>query len=129
MHYDDRLATVLRLRTVGAAVARVQYRQLIDLLGTLPSDARSEQVDAAYLRLHELSEMIPAAERAAMLEERGLRLRAPRLVAALARMIFASLISLPSSASSRAISSRGTSVNRRRNRPTSRSSVLRQNCQ
>lgn len=84
MHYDDRLATVLRLRTVGAAVARVQYRQLIDLLGTLPSDARSEQVDAAYLRLHELSEMIPAAERAAMLEERGLRLRAPRLVAALA---------------------------------------------
>ena len=43
--------------------------------------------------------------------------------------IFASLISAPPSFSSRAISSSGRSVNRRKKRPTSASSVLRQNCQ
>jgi len=39
------------------------------------------------------------------------------------------LISCPSSASNRATSSSGNSVNRRRKRPTSASIVLRQNCQ
>ncbi|MDE2595922.1 MAG: HAMP domain-containing histidine kinase [Sphingomonadales bacterium] len=84
MHYDDRLATVLRLRTVGAGVARAQFRQLIDLLGTRPSEARGDQIDAAYVRLNSLSEMIPPAERAAIIGEPGMRLRSPRLVAALA---------------------------------------------
>jgi two-component system, OmpR family, sensor kinase len=43
MHFDDRLATVLRLRAQGTALARIQYRQLLDLLGTQPSDARSDR--------------------------------------------------------------------------------------
>ena len=39
MHFDDRLATVLRSAPSGEAMARVQYRQLLDLLGTLPVEA------------------------------------------------------------------------------------------
>jgi signal transduction histidine kinase len=84
MHFDDRLATVLRNAADSEATARAQYRQLLDLLGTLPSDARSERVDAAYLRLAELSRTIPAIERAMILREPVLRLRSPRLVAQLA---------------------------------------------
>lgn len=38
---------------------RIQYRQLIDLLGTLPSDARGEQLDAAYDQLGQLAATIP----------------------------------------------------------------------
>ncbi len=85
MYFDDRLATVLRARVGGAVAARTQFRQLVDLLGTLPSDARGTQVDAAWVRLTEVSKAIPAAERAAALHEPGLRLRSPRLVAELAR--------------------------------------------
>ncbi len=84
MHFDDRLATVLRLRADGAVTSRIQLRQLLDLLGTLPSEARGLQIDAAYDRLSELSPGIAASERAAMLGEPGIRLRSPRLVAALA---------------------------------------------
>ena len=83
MHFDDRLATVLRLRAQGAALTRIQYRQLLDLLGTQPSDARGENVEAAYQRLAELSAVIPAAERAKILRDKAMRLRSPRLVAAL----------------------------------------------
>ncbi len=85
MYFDDRLATVLRARVGGGVAARTQFRQLVDLLGTLPSDARGTQVDAAWVRLAEVSKAIPAAERAAALQEPGLRLRSPRLVAELAR--------------------------------------------
>ncbi len=84
MHFDDRLDTVLRNPAGSETIARAQFRQLLDLLGTLPSDARSERVDAAYLRLGELAQIIPAGERAAILDEPVLRLRAPRLVAQLA---------------------------------------------
>ncbi|MFA7603205.1 MAG: histidine kinase dimerization/phospho-acceptor domain-containing protein [Novosphingobium sp.] len=84
MHFDDRLATVLRHPASSDATARAQYRQLLDLLGTLPGTARSERIDAAYLRLGELAAAIPASERAAILEEPGLRLRSPRLAAQLA---------------------------------------------
>lgn len=84
MHFDDRLGTVLRMRADGPGMQRVQYRQLLDLLGTLPVDAAGEQLDAAYDRLAELGGIIPAEARAAMLREPALRLRAPRLVAALA---------------------------------------------
>ena len=52
-----------------------------------------------------------------------------KAVASVARMIFAWLISAPWSTSSRAISESGRSVNSRMKRPTSASSVLRQNCQ
>lgn len=84
MRYDDRLATVLRLTPSGGNVARIQMRQLLDLLGTSPAEARSDVLDAAYLRMAELASHIPAADRAAMLGQPGLRLRSPRLVATLA---------------------------------------------
>jgi two-component system, OmpR family, sensor kinase len=84
MHFDDRLGTVLRLSASGTAVQRIQYRQLLDLLGTSPAEARGEQLDAAFVRLAELGQKIPAANRAAMIRDSALRLRSPRLVAALA---------------------------------------------
>jgi two-component system, OmpR family, sensor kinase len=84
MHFDDRLGTVLRLRADGMAVQRIQFRQLLDLLGTSPAEARGQTLDAAYVRLTELAKAIPAAERSAMVGDPGLRLRSPRLVAALA---------------------------------------------
>ncbi|MBS0480940.1 MAG: sensor histidine kinase [Proteobacteria bacterium] len=85
MHFDDRLGTVLRLRADGPAVRRIQYRQLLDLLGTVPSETRGEQIDSAFARLGELAVTIPAQERAAMVRDDGLRLRSPRLVASLAQ--------------------------------------------
>ncbi|NBC38067.1 sensor histidine kinase [Novosphingobium sp. FSY-8] len=83
MRYDDRLATVLRLTPNGPSVARIQFRQLLDLIGTAPCDVRGEQYDQAYLRLADLSRQIAAVDRAAMLDQPGLRLRSARLVAAL----------------------------------------------
>ncbi len=84
MHFDDRLATVLRVRADSETVSRIQYRQLLDLLGTSPSELQGEQIDTAYARLADLTTAIPAQDRAAMLREAGMRLRSPRLVAALA---------------------------------------------
>lgn len=84
MHFDDRLGTVLRMRADGPGMQRVQYRQLLDLLGTVPVEAQGEQLEAAYDRLGELAALIPAEARAAMLREPAQRLRSPRLVAALA---------------------------------------------
>ena len=85
MYVDDRLATVLRARVGGSFAAVTQFRQLVDLLGTLPSEARGEQVDAAWARLAEVSAEIPVEDRAAALREPGLRLRSSRLIAELAR--------------------------------------------
>ena len=85
MYVDDRLATVLRVRVGGNLAAVTQFRQLVDLLGTLPSDARGEQVDAAWARLAEVSADISVNDRAAALREPGLRLRSSRLIAELAR--------------------------------------------
>jgi hypothetical protein len=82
--FDDRLDTALRQRVGGLAAAQIQYSQLLDLLGTTPAEARGPLLDAAYARLAELSRIIPAADRAAMLAQGEVRLRSPRLVAALA---------------------------------------------
>ena len=84
MQFDDRLATVLRFRADGAAVQRVQLRQLFDLLGKGPLLSDGAQEIAAYSRLGELAQAVPPAEQAQMLGDSGLRLRAPRLVALLA---------------------------------------------
>lgn len=84
MRYDDRLATALRLTPVGPGVARIQFRQLLDLLGTMPVEEQGDMVDLAYMRLGELGGRIATAERAAILRQPGMRLRAPRLVSALA---------------------------------------------
>jgi len=83
MHFDDRLATVLRLPATGSALGSIQYRQLLDLLGTQPHDARGEQIEAAYERLAQLAQAIPAAKRLAILRDKATRLRSPRLIAAL----------------------------------------------
>lgn len=85
MQIDDRLHTVLRTRAGGETSARTQFRQLVDLLGTLPADARGEVIDAAWVKLAELSQQIPAADRASAVAQAGMRLRSPRLVAELAR--------------------------------------------
>ncbi len=85
LHFDDRLGTVLRFRPSGEAGARVQYRQLLDLLGMLPAEVAGAQIDAAFDRLAELGGVLAASERAALLGEPGLRLRSPRLVAVLAQ--------------------------------------------
>ena len=84
MLFDDRLGTVLRHRPGGVTAAKTQYRQLLDLLGTLPGEARGPAVDAAYLRLSALGENIAVADKLEMIGDPGLRLRAPRLVALLA---------------------------------------------
>lgn len=86
MRYDDRLATVLRLVPTGPSVARIQLRQLIDLLGTMPADVRCDLVDAAYVRLTELTARIPSGDRARLLAQPGHRLRSPRLMATLCAM-------------------------------------------
>lgn len=80
MHLDDRLPTVLRAGTGGERAARTQFRQLIDLLGSVPSDASGELLSLAQARLAELNALIAPDERAAILREPGMRLRNLRLV-------------------------------------------------
>src|SRR5690606_16787331 len=85
MLFDDRLATVLRSAVRNEAGARTQYRQLIDLLGSMPPDAASEMTEAGYDRLGELADELPQAVQSAILRAPGLRLRNRTLVAWLAR--------------------------------------------
>jgi len=84
MQFDDRLATVLRSGAAGERAARTQLRQLLDLLGSNPPDAKGEMVAAAYARLTEISEILPAIEQSRIVREPWLRLRDPVLVAHLA---------------------------------------------
>ncbi|WP_348631919.1 histidine kinase dimerization/phospho-acceptor domain-containing protein [Pontixanthobacter sp. CEM42] len=88
MHFDDRLATVLRHRAAGDRAARTQFRQLLDLLGSKPRPREGERDEsllaAAWLRLGALGEAIPADERAAMIRDPGLRFRSAELAAHLA---------------------------------------------
>lgn len=84
MQIDDRLGTVLRARAEGPALERIQYRQLIDLLGTRPAEGIGAQMVAAYERLAALSRSIPPTDRAGIIADPGLRLRSLRLVALLA---------------------------------------------
>ena len=81
MHFDDRLATVLHHRAAGARAARVQYRQLLDLLGE-PVDATDPGlVRAAYRRLDALAALIPLAQRERIAAECSGRIRNPLLLA------------------------------------------------
>ena len=84
MYFDDRLATVLRTGIGGDRALRTQFRQLLDLLGTLPDGADGPLVDAAFARLALLSGELPAALRGNMIREPGLRLVSARLIATLA---------------------------------------------
>lgn len=69
MHFDDRLETVLRLPDSGDGLARIQYRQLIDIIGRLPGDAQSETLDAGFAKLTALASRIPASDRARLLRQ------------------------------------------------------------
>ena len=84
MHVDDRLATVLGARVESVGARRIQYRQLIDIVGTSAAGARNDGLDAAFVRLAELANELPVEDRARALAEPGVRLRNPRLVADLA---------------------------------------------
>ena len=81
MQFDDRLATVLRMRADSDAGLRTQFRQLVDLLGTAPDGGDAELLDNAYDRLDALTGALSADEQARILREPGLRLRHPRLIA------------------------------------------------
>ncbi len=85
MQFDDRLATVLRSGAAGERAARTQFRQLLDLLGSAPGATDNALVEAAYARLGEIFDELPATEQSRILREPGLRLRDPRLVDHLAR--------------------------------------------
>jgi signal transduction histidine kinase len=84
MHFDDRLATVLRHRAAGERAAKTQFRQLLDLLGNRRSARDESMLAAAWLRLAALGESIEPADRAAMVREPGLRFRNPELALHLA---------------------------------------------
>jgi hypothetical protein len=52
----------------------------------MPADVRGDLVDAAYLRLTELTARLPSGDRARLLAQPGHRLRSPRLMATLCAM-------------------------------------------
>jgi len=85
MQFDDRLATVLRSAARSEPGARTQYRQLLDLLGSMPAGEAGALTMAAYDRLGELAQALPQAVQSAILRAPGLRLRNRALVAWLAR--------------------------------------------
>ncbi|MDG6078602.1 sensor histidine kinase [Erythrobacter litoralis] len=80
MHFDDRLATVLRSRATGERSARTQFRQLLDLLGERPQGGDDGLRRAAYLRLLALGDSIDIRSRTAIVGETGWRFRNPELV-------------------------------------------------
>jgi hypothetical protein len=84
MHFDDRLATVLRHRAASERAAKTQFRQLLDLLGNRRSVRDESMLAAAWLRLAALGESIAPADRAGMVREPGLRFRNPELALHLA---------------------------------------------
>jgi len=85
MFFDDRLATVLRQRGDSESGARTQFRQLLDILGNRKFGPDNNQdaslVAAAWLRMDFLATYIPSDQRAAMIRERGWRLRSADLTA------------------------------------------------
>lgn len=81
MHFDDRLATVLHHRAAGARAARVQFRQLLDLLGEPADGADPGLTRAAYRRLDALAPLIALEERERIASECSARIRNPLLLA------------------------------------------------
>ena len=84
MHFDDRLATVLHHRAAGERAARVQFRQLLDLLGEAADASDPGLTRAAYRRLDALALLMPMAQRERIASECSARIRNPRLLAWLA---------------------------------------------
>ena len=79
---DDRLATVLATPANAPSAQRIQYRQLLDLLGRMPPDFVLPA--PALARLAELARALPAAERAGILRSAPSSLRHPGLLLRLA---------------------------------------------
>src|SRR5690606_5416101 len=69
---------------LSESAAHTQYRQLLDLLGSMPTHNSGAHLEAAYERLDELAGQIPATVQSAILRAPGLRLRNRALVARLA---------------------------------------------
>ncbi|WP_114521997.1 histidine kinase dimerization/phospho-acceptor domain-containing protein [Altererythrobacter sp. ZODW24] len=84
MHFDDRLATVLRHRASSERGAATQYRQLLDLLGAYSGGRNDDLRAKAFLRLGALAERVSDKTRAAAISAPDTRLRNPTLVARLA---------------------------------------------
>lgn len=84
MYFDDRLATVLRSGASGERAAQAQFRQLLDLLGTMPEGAQEGLIAQGFARLDALSQEIPKHLRAAIIRENSARLSDPRLIEHLA---------------------------------------------
>ena len=84
MYFDDRLATVLRTGVSSDRSARIQFRQLLDLLGSLPEGANGPQIASGFDRIADLAGRVPAEQRAAIIRDSAARLTNPRLVAILA---------------------------------------------
>lgn len=86
MHFDDRLATVLRLPPSGDGLARIQFRQLVDILGRAPDAAvTGATVEAGFARLQDLGRHIPAADRARLLRQPPQPITNPRVLSWLAK--------------------------------------------
>jgi hypothetical protein len=86
MHFDDRLATVLRQPASADGLARVQFRQLVDILGHTPETAEpGEAVEAGFARLEALARRIPPTDRARLLGGSLQPMSNPRLLAWLAQ--------------------------------------------
>ncbi|MXO64295.1 sensor histidine kinase [Altericroceibacterium endophyticum] len=85
MLFDDRLVTVLRQRAGGELATKTQYRQLIDLLGSASRAVDPILRDAAFVKLTELGDAVPASQQAEILREPGTRLRDPALIMWLAQ--------------------------------------------
>jgi hypothetical protein len=81
MHFDDRLATVLQHRAAGERAARVQFRQLLDLLGQTQGGTDRSLARAAYRRLDALGLQLSLAERERLAGECSPRIRNPQLLA------------------------------------------------
>ncbi|NVD44352.1 sensor histidine kinase [Qipengyuania atrilutea] len=84
MRHDDRLATVLRQRAATERAVRTQFRQLLDLLGDRSLSVEPQLLEAAWVRMGAIAEILPQSERAAILREAGWRFRSPALAAYLA---------------------------------------------
>lgn len=84
MHVDDRLSTVLQHRAAGERAARVQYRQLLDLLGEPDAEPDPGLARAAFRRLEALGVLVPVTQRERIAAECSARIRNPRLLTWLA---------------------------------------------
>ena len=121
------IAVVVAIPTLVLRIARPADHRLAMTLWTvyMPAGAGSMMLIAAVVLPGTSWRIVWLVAAAASAADRPWH----SAVASVARIFFASLSSLPARRSSRAISSSGISVKRRRKRPTSASSVLRQNCQ